>query len=321
MKPKLLVITPVKHINGVAKKLECASEVTYIDDPSLNDVLSIVDNYDAIYTNPNKSRIFIGKEIFTVGRKLSVICTASTGTNHIDKVCAEKMGVKILSLTEERSVINRISSTAEHAFSLTMSSLRNIIKGHNDVMAGRWDYEKFIGRQMDGLVIGVVGYGRLGGFYTKYCLAFGAKVMIYDPYKNISDVDAEQVNDISILLEKADVISFHVHVSDETTNMINSNWFSKMKSDVLLVNTSRGEIINEDHLVTFLKKNQSAKMATDVIYDEIRNRKENVLLKYASNSDQVIVTPHIGGMTKEAQEIAYNHAANMLSEYFNKDGC
>ena len=316
MKPKLLVITPVKHIKGVAEKLESFADATYTDDPVLEEILPLIKDYDAIYTNPNKSKIFIGKELIGAGKKLKVICTASTGTNHIVMEYAKEKGIRILSLTEERDVINKISSTAEHAFTLTMTSLRHVINSHDDVVNGEWNYEKFIGRQMDGLTIGVVGYGRLGKMYANYCLAFGSKVLVYDPYRKNSNYKIKQVENISQLLSESNVISYHVHVTDETKNMVNSTWLKEMKPNVLLVNTSRGDIIIENDLVEFLSSNNQAKIATDVLAEEIQNRKKSPLLKYAGESNQVIITPHIGGMTREAQEIAYNHAATLLDEYF-----
>ena len=134
--------------------------------------------------------------------------------------------------------------------------------------------------------------------------------LVLDNYK------IKQVENISQLLSESNVISYHVHVTDETKNMVNSTWLKEMKPNVLLVNTSRGDIIIENDLVEFLSSNNQAKIATDVLAEEIQNRKKSPLLKYAGESNQVIITPHIGGMTREAQEIAYNHAATLLDEYF-----
>tara|TARA_Y100000817_G_C16852394_1_gene542599 strand:+ start:414 stop:1373 length:960 start_codon:yes stop_codon:yes gene_type:complete len=318
MKPKLLVITPVKHIDGVCTKLESYFDVTYIDNPNINEIFSIMKHYEAIFTNPNKSKIFIGKDLIDKAKNLKAICTASTGTNHIDIDYAKKKNIFIISLTEERKIINKISSTAEHSFALTLSSLRNIPASYSDVLNGGWDYEKFIGRQMDGLTIGVIGFGRLGSLYSKYCMAFGSKILVFDPYKNISESGVRQVHEIAELLSMSDVISLHVHVTDETKNMIDKNCLNQMKPGVLIINTSRGEIINEPDLIEYLSRNKFAKIATDVLADEIRNREDSPLLNFALKSNQVIVTPHIGGMTKEAQEIAYNHAANLLGRYFDK---
>ena len=313
---RILVITPVKHILGVVETLETIGLVEYLDDPTLDEVISVIKDYDAIYTNPNKSKVFIGKDLVDAAEKLKVICTASTGTNHIDKEYVKGKKIPIIALTEEREVITKISSTAELAFALTMDGLRHIVRSHNNALKGEWDYTKYIGRQMDALTIGVIGYGRLGSIYCDYCEAFGSRVIVYDPYKEVKNKDLEQVDDISKLLTESDVIAIHVHVTDETIGMINKDYFSQMKPDVLLVNTSRGDIVNELDLVDFLSSNPESKAATDVLANEIKNRESSLLLKYAQENNQVIMTQHIGGMTREAQEIAYGHAAKLLYSYF-----
>lgn len=317
---KILVITPIHHIQGVKEILELIGDVTYLDDPTLNNVIDQAGSYDALYTNPNKSKVYIGKEVIDSGRNLKVICTASTGTNHIDKKYAAEKGVPILSLTEEREVINRISSTAELAFALTMAGLRHIVRSHNAVLQGEWDYTKYIGRQLNHLTVGVLGYGRLGSMYANYCKSFGAEVVVYDPYKTVTDNGLIQTHNIADLLARSNIISIHVHVTEETIGMIDSARLKQMKDDVLIVNTSRGDIINEIHLIEFLSKNKKARIATDVLADEIRNREASPLLQYAGGKDQIIITPHIGGMTTEAQEIAYGHAAKKLYAFLN-NGC
>jgi phosphoglycerate dehydrogenase-like enzyme len=316
MNYKILVITPVRHIKGVPETLESLGEVTYMDDPSVEEVISVIDGYDAMFTNPNKSKVFIGQKVLNATKTLKVICTASTGTNHIDKSYAAKLKLPILSLTEEREVINRISSTAELALSLTLASLRHVVRGHRAVLGGEWNYEKYIGRQMNCLSIGIIGYGRLGSMYSKYCKAFDSRVIVYDPYKEVADKDIEQTSNLEYLLQKSDVIAIHVHVTEETIGMIDKECFDEMKKDVVLVNTARGDMVNEVDLVSFLQSNPDARVATDVLADEIRNREKSPLLKYALESEQVIITPHIGGMCREAQEIAYGHAAKRLAKFF-----
>jgi phosphoglycerate dehydrogenase-like enzyme len=315
---KILVITPVRHIAGVSETLESIGKVTYLDDPSPAEVIEVIGEYDAVYTNPNKSKVFIGKEIIDAGSNLKVICTASTGTNHIDKPYVAKKGLPLLALTEERDVINRISSTAELAFALTLAGLRHVVSSHNNALIGEWDYTQYIGRQMNGLTIGVIGYGRLGTMYSRYCQAFNSRVLVFDPYKQVEQEGLEQLQSMSELLRLSDVIAIHVHVTDETLGMLNAACFEQMKKDVLLVNTSRGDIVNEPDLVEFLQNNLKARVATDVLSDEILNRLASPLLKYAQQSEQVIITQHIGGMSREAQEIAYGHAARRLQKFFNE---
>jgi len=312
---KILVITPVKHINFLCEKLEAVGNVTYMEDPDFSDVIEAISQFHVIFTNPNKSKVFIGEELLRAGINLKLIVTASTGTNHIDKVITKKMGIEIISLTKEKNTIEKISSTAELAFGLTLNSLRNINISHKNALQGEWDYTQYIGRQMNALTIGVIGYGRLGRMYANFCKAFGSKIIAYDPYKKIEDKGIKQVKLINELLNVSDVISFHVHISPETTNMADKKFFSQMKSNVLIVNTARGEVINEKDLVVFLKKNPDVRVATDVLANEIKGRKDSLLFKYALENESVIITQHIGGMTSEAQEIAYNHVANKLKSY------
>ncbi len=311
MKNRILVITPVRHIKGVSEILEDAGAVTYLDHPTLEEVVKEIPGYQVVFTNPNKSNVFLGREVFDAGVDLQIICTASTGTNHIDKPLAAERGLDIISLTEERSFINRISSTAEHAFALMLASLRHVPASFDSVKAGEWDYTKFIGRQMDHLTIGVIGYGRLGGMFSRYCTAFGARVLVYDPYKKVTDPDHEQV-ELDELLPASDVVGINVHATEKTRDMVDESWFARMKPTVLIVNTARGDVIEEGAMLDFLAANPKARAAVDVVADEVRNKGASPLIAYAKTSDQVIITPHTGGMTMEGQEIAYGHAADLL---------
>ena len=219
---------------------------------------------------------------------------------------------------DSKKVINKISSTAEHALALTLSSLRNLSESHDSVKKGNWDYTKFIGRQIDFLVVGIIGFGRLGKLYSRYMRAFNCKIIVYDPYKKINNKYVQKVNNLSYLFKNSDIISIHVHLRKETKNLLNEKSFSFMKKNVLIVNTSRGDIVNENELIRFLKKNKKAKYATDVLSNEINSRKNHSLVKLSKKNQQLLITPHIGGMTKEAQEIAFNHAVKKMKYYLKK---
>lgn len=312
MKHKILSITPIKHIDNLVDKLKSLGDLDIIEDPKEKSIFKIIHKYDVIYTNPNKSNIYIGPDLINKATKLKFICTASTGTNHIHKEYAKKKKIKIISLTTDMNTIRKISSTAELAFALTLCSLRNIIPSFNSVKRGEWDYTKFIGRQMNYLTIGVVGYGRLGIKYIKYCKSFGSKILVYDPYKNIKSNQIVKVNSFKKLLKNSDIISFHVHLNKETYHMINKKNITSLNKNIIIINTSRGDIIDEKVLINFLKKNKNAKFATDVLEDEINNKKNNKLINFSKNTNQIIITPHIGGMTSEAQKLAYHRVAEKL---------
>ena len=310
---KILCITPIDHIPGVKELLSSLGELIINPDPSNEDINNMEKDFDIIFTNPNKSKIFIGRELFSDWNNLICVCTASTGTVHVDKDFLKERGIELISLTKEYDVINTISSTAELAFTLMMASLRKILPANKSVQEEVWDYESFVGRQMDKLNIGIFGYGRLGSMFAKYSEVFGSKIFIYDPYKDIPD-NFIKLKDKTDQLNKIDVISIHMHVNDET----NKEFFQKLKPSVLIINTSRGELVNENELIEFLIENPLAHIASDVLSGEIFGFKKSKLYQYSKESSQVLLTPHIGGMTIDAQEIAYSHAANLLINYIKE---
>ena len=161
---------------------------------------------------------------------LKVITTASTGTVHINIEAFTKQKIPVISITNERQVISKISSTAEHAFCLALAALRNAFPAYQSTLNGEWDYEPYIGRQFRNLNIGVIGYGRLGTFFSNYCDAFGAKVFVYDPYKDVLHPRIEQVDSLEEIAKHSDLVSLHVHVTNETEKMISESFLSKCKN-------------------------------------------------------------------------------------------
>lgn len=312
----ILSITPIEHIKKVKYQLTKAGKLKILPNPSSKKVEKEIHKYSAIFTNPNKSKVFLGKKILDKAKKLKVIATASTGTNHIDLNYAKKKKIKIISLKEERKLINKISSTAEHALALTLASIRNIAISNKSVLLGEWDYTKFIGHQMNFLTVGIIGFGRLGKKYANYCKSLGSKVYFFDPHKKSFSKKIKKISNLKRLLKISDIISVHVHLEKNTYHLINKSFLNKLKKNIVVVNTARGDIVNEKDLIEFLKKNKKAKYATDVLENEIFAKKNNKLIKYAKkNQRQILITPHIGGMTVEAQELAYNFVANKLVRF------
>lgn len=316
-KPELIVVTPVRHIKGLHEKLASRFTLLEYPDPLFEDVESVLSRPIALFTNPNKSKLPIDAKVLGAASNLKMVTTASTGLVHIDLKEAERRGVAIRSLTKEFETIERISSTAELALGLTMAAVRNIPAGFQDVLAGNWDYEKFIGRQFNALTVGVVGYGRLGRKYARYLDALDSRVLVCDPYKSADDCPYPLVS-LDEIARECDIVALHVHVSDETRDMIGEQFLSQAKPDLVLVNTSRGELVDEAAVVDFLHRNPEAKVATDVLYDELRAKWNSPFLAEAQKGGNVLITPHIGGMCREAQEIAYHRAADLLIEWLDE---
>jgi phosphoglycerate dehydrogenase-like enzyme len=308
---KILCLTPVKHIKGVWDVLQQCGDVFYEPDLNYAEVLRAVSvsRPEALFVNPNKMKFKLDEQILSQG--VSFVCTASTGTNHIDIEYCSNNDISVLSLTTDMDVIERISSTAEMAFTLMLSLIRNVPSALEGVRSGHWDYEPYIGRQLNYLAAGIVGYGRLGKMFAHYCQSFGMKVAVFDPYVSVSGPYIK-AGTLKGLISISDVVSLHVHLNDETYHMINANTLGCLKeSGAYLVNTSRGGVVNEEDIVKHLESNKLLGYATDVVSGELNGAVVSPILS-ALDRLNIIVTPHIAGMTKEGQEIAYTAAAKKL---------
>ncbi len=313
MKQQLLCITPVAHIGDLLNKMSEAFEVTYLPDPTEEEVKVHIET-EIIFTNPNKSKVYLGKNVIDSLPRLKVIATASTGTVHIDKDYCNKKNISVISITKEIPVLEKISSTAEHAFLLTMAGCRNIIQACNSVTNGAWDYERFVGRQINQLKVGVIGFGRLGKMYAQYAHSFGAEVYVSDPYQEDAiDTSLFNFTDEYYIFTNCDVVALHIHATEENKKFISQKLLNIAKPNLLLVNTSRGEIVDNDDLLEFLKTNHNAKYYTDVLHEEYKGLKNDLLYKSEMYGTQIVITPHIGGMSIDAQLIAYNHCFKLLT--------
>jgi len=305
---KIICITPVT--DTMMQNLETKGDVTYCPNINKNQLSeALKEDYDVIFTNPNKQGFVLDKGLLGPS-SVSVICTASTGTNHIDKKYCQDNNITIFSITTDYPLLRKITSTAEHSFALMMALLRNLPNSQNSVIAGAWNWEPFLGRQINCLKIGIVGYGRLGEMMARYCAAFGAEVYICDPYKS-TDMKYPQVDSLERLFEICDVVSLHVHVTDETKYFINKKLLAKVTKSVYLINTSRGEVVDEKDIISMLESGKLAGYATDVVEDEFGDVSNSPIIQHLEDLN-IIVTPHIGGMTSDARELAYNGAINKL---------
>ena len=305
---KIAVITPIGHLNGVLDLLHTKGEVVLHETASKEQVrnLLINDNIDTILCNPNQQTYKIDEELLQ-GTSIKLINTCSTGMNHND--------IKIFSLTKDYDLIKQLPSTSELAFGLMMSLIRNIPQSKQHVSEYNWDYTPFVGREVKSLTIGIVGYGRLGKMMHDYCKAFGADVKVYDPHKREEMDDAFLLNtycSLTDMFEQCDVISLHVHVTPETKYMINKKILGYSKKSPYIINTSRGEIVNEQDIVEALKNKVISGYGADVVENEFDNLKASPIIHAMNRGENIIVTPHTGGMTIEGQTRAYKWAVNKL---------
>lgn len=311
---KIICITPIKHIKGAFTALKNKGVVFY--EPYIKkDVLKrkiISDNINIIFTNPNKQKFILDKYILE-NSNIKIICTASTGTNHIDINYCTKNNIKIFSLSKDYNIIKTITSTAEMSFTLMLCLIRHVIKATNSVKQYKWNYEKYIGRQLNHLTIGIIGYGRLGKQFAKFCEPFFNNIYIHDPYKTVCKNKKYHQVELDDLLFLSDIIVLHVHLNQETFYLINEKTIKKMKNGVYIINTSRGDVVNEFDIIQALKNKKINGYATDVLSDELKESVEkSIVIKAMNKGLNIIISPHIGGMTVEAQEIAYLNSIKKL---------
>jgi len=305
---KIAVITPVSHLDGVCSLLETKGKVFYLENnPSKLEVRDLLtkENINIIVCNPNQQSFKIDFELLN-NTKVKIINSCSTGLNHIDLNYCQKNNIQIQCHKTDYDLINQLPSTSELAFGLMLSLLRNIPECNNHVSRYYWDYTQFMGRQVKDLKIGIIGYGRLGKIMKKYCDAFNAKTYVYDPY-----VDIKQTS-LNKMFTECDVISLHVHVTDETKYMISKNLLGLSKKDLYVINTSRGEIVNENDIVQALNNGNLSGYGTDVIENEFDNITKSPIIRAMNEGKNIIVTPHIGGMTIEGQTKAYKWSIDKL---------
>jgi D-3-phosphoglycerate dehydrogenase / 2-oxoglutarate reductase len=309
---KIAVITPVKHLPRVPELLETKGEIFYLENGTKEEVRRLIleKEVNTLVCNPNKQGYKIDEELLA-DTGITLVNTCSTGLNHIDLEYCLENNIEIQSHTKDTDLIKKLPSTAELAFGLLLDLLRNISKSNKEVKENlTWDYTSFVGHQLKGYKVGIVGYGRLGTMMHKYLKAFGADVRCYDPYVDPLYVPGKPVNSLESLFDYCDAISLHVHVTDETRGFITEDLLSR--NIKYLVNTSRGEIVDENAIVKSLKEGKLKGYATDVIADEFGNIQNSPLLKLQNQDLNIIFTPHIGGMTIEGQTLAFTHSINKL---------
>ena len=306
---KILCITPIKHIDGVYKKLQSYGELIYepkIDKDELKNLLNQT-NADYLFTGPSKQNFILDEEVLK-DSNVKVINTASTGLNHIDLNYCKENNIDVWSLKEDYELINDLPSTSELAFGLMMSLLRNIPKSFHSVKDGNWDYEPYVGHQIKGKTIGVIGYGRLGKIMCDLFYGWGVKLLASDPYERITTARGVPLDE---LLEKSDVVFLHTHVTDETRGMVDEEFISYMKQGSYLINTARGELVDEVAIIESIKVGHLKGYGTDVIKDEFGDIQNSKLVEFSMNpNNNVVITPHIGGMTIEGSTKAYHWAVN-----------
>ncbi|MBL6764283.1 MAG: phosphoglycerate dehydrogenase [Verrucomicrobiae bacterium] len=255
-----------------------------------------------------RSETKITRRVMEAAPNLRVVGRAGVGVDNVDVEAATELGVVVMNTPGGNTI-----STAELTFSMLMAIARKIPQAHASMKEGRWDRKAFKGTEICNKTLGILGLGRIGTEVAKRAQAFGMKVVAYDPYVTQARAKAVQVGlfeSLEELYPVCDFITVHMHLTDDTRGMINSDAFAKMKKGVRILNCARGGIVDESALADAIESGQCAGAALDV-YDTEPLPADDRL----RSLDEVIMTPHLGASTTEAQDSCGIEIAELITDY------
>jgi len=288
---KILVAEPLNLADEVKSRLAALGTVVFgpFDDRTLIQELS---DSDALMVRLGRH---IGAPLLAQAPKLRFILTATTGLDHIDVDAARRAGIRVISLRDCPEAIVDVSATAEHCFGLILALARRIPWAAGHVQTGGWDRDRFWGGQLAGKRLGVIGYGRIGAMVARYGSAFGMEILAYDTAPDKIRAPANPVC-LDDLLHRSDVVTLHIPGVPENRHLIDDAAVARMKPGALVINTSRGSVVDEQALARGLSSGHLKGVAVDVLSGEEHGQIENSpLLACAREGQNVIITPHIGG--------------------------
>lgn len=295
---KVLLIDKVHELISDRLK-DYGFKVVLGENLSKTELLSVIKDFTGIVI---RSRIKIDKEFIDVAENLKFIARLGAGMESIDiDYCKTKSIICLNSPEGNRDAVG------EHAIGMLLSVFNKLNQANKEVKSGVWNREANRGIEIKGKTIGIIGYGNTGSAFAKKLSGFESKVISYDKYKtHYSDHYTQEVN-LEDIFEQSDILSLHVPLTAETKYMINAAFISNFAKPFFLINTARGPVLETKALVDALKSKKIQGAALDVIeYEEFSFEKINNMLdeddfKFLSNSDNVIMTPHIAGWTVESK--------------------
>lgn len=249
-------------------------------------------------------RHLIDREVLESSDCLKVIVSPTTGLDHLDLETARELGIEVLSLRGERRFLETIPATAELTWSLLLALVRRLPEAQLQVANRSFDRYQARGRELAGKNLGILGLGRVGSQVAKYGDAFGMEVGAFDPLSKADIPSVRSFSSIESLAEWCHILSVHLALTPDTAGILDINVLKRLRPHAWLINTARGELLDETALLRLLRTGHIAGAALDVLRDEValKNQPDRKLLRYADENPTLILTPHIGGATVESME-------------------
>ncbi len=276
-------------------------KIVYDPEITTEQIKAKISNFDIVIV---RSRTKITKELIESATQCKIIARVGVGLDNIDVDAAKDRGIRVINAAE-----GAMNAVAELVLGMMLSMAREIPRADREIRNGKWLKKELMGIELSGKYLGIVGLGNVGKRLAKLARALNMNIIGYDVVP-IPDDFTKEVGlikaDVDTLISSADFISFHVPLTETTFHLVNSQRISKMKRSAFIINTSRGEIIDEDALYSALREGKLAGAALDVF------EKEPATGNKLTTLPNVVCTPHIGAQTKEAQRLAANIIAEKI---------
>jgi len=274
---------------------------------SEEEIIKIIPEYDAMVV---RSATKVTKNIILKGKKLKVIGRAGAGVDNIDVVAAKENKIIVMNTPGGNA-----NATAEHAFALIMSSLRKIPFANETTHKGQWEKKNIKGSELSKKTIGIVGFGNVGARLSNLVKGFDVKILVHSESLQSRQKDFPHVQNVSFdqLISSSDIISFHCKAPTNGKPLISKEHYKKMKPTAFIINTARGNIVDEKDLNEALNSNLISGAALDVYSKE--PAKENILF----GNNKIVLTPHIAASTSEASIVVAEMIANQISNFLIKN--
>jgi D-3-phosphoglycerate dehydrogenase / 2-oxoglutarate reductase len=312
-RPRILCMVDLDPYPDVRAFLEENADLVVVpaDEAALPE---LIDGYDAYFGHIH---VRVTREVIQNGTQLKAVASPTTGTDHIHIAACVDAGVEVVCIKHDLSLLETFTATAELAWGLLISCVRELPAAHGRATSGHWDRDLFTGHQLAGKTLGILGYGRLGKMVADYGNGFRMRVIAND-IKKIESEGVESV-DFETLLRESDVLSLHIHLTSETESIIGRDEIAKMKHGAVLINVSRGALVDEAALIEALEDGRLGGAGVDTITDEWSEDLANhPMIRYAANHRNLIVSPHIGGSTYESNHDARMFTVRKLIAYLDK---
>ncbi len=307
---KCLIIDAVHE--AIAQELGKHMQVDHKMLPTQAELVTLIPDYDVLIMRVDPA---INKEILEAAKNLKVIGVCSVGLNHIDMEAAKAKGIQVFNAPGLNA-----NAVAELTISKMLDLARNTMTANHDVkILKQWDKYKFVGRELRGRTLGVVGFGRIGRRVAELGRAFGMTTVAYDPFLKPEDFQKENTTGLAVeeLLKVSDFISIHVPLTPETRDLVSKKQIDFMKNDAVVLNMSRGGIVNEKDAYEALKNGQLGGFGSDVLENELADGGLTEGAGFDSplfELDNFIVSPHIGAQSVDASRDIGAHIVAKVKE-------